>query len=64
MSGRWKDIGRFKRPVLRGLAARPPYFHNGSGKDLRAVIDFYDERFAIGFTEQEKADLLAFLGTL
>jgi len=64
VSGRWKDIGRFKGPVLRGLAARPPYFHNGSAKDLRAVIDFYDERFAIGFTEQEKADLLAFLGTL
>ena len=54
----------FQGPVLRGLAARPPCFHNGSAKDLRAVIDFYDERFAIGFTEQEKADLLAFLGTL
>ena len=40
VSGKWKDIGRFKGPVLRGLAARPPYFHNGSAKDLRAVIDF------------------------
>ena len=64
ITGKWKDIGRFKGPILRGLAARAPYFHNGFAKDLKAVIDFYDERFAIGFTEQEKADLLAFLRTL
>ena len=35
ITGKWKDIGRFKGPVLRGLAARAPYFHNGSAKDLR-----------------------------
>jgi hypothetical protein len=64
ISGRWKDVGRFKGPILRGLAARAPYFHNGSAADLKAVIDFYDERFAIGFTDQEKADLIAFLRTL
>ena len=64
ITGRWKDIARFKGPILRGLSARAPYFHNGSAKDLQAVIDFYDERFAIGFTEQEKADLLAFLRAL
>jgi hypothetical protein len=64
ITGHWKDIGRFKGPVLRGLAARAPYFHNGFAKDLKAVIEFYDERFSIGFTEQEKADLLAFLLTL
>jgi hypothetical protein len=64
ITGLWKDIGRFKGPILRGLAARAPYFHNGSAADLKAVIDFYDERFAIGFTDQEKADLLAFLRTL
>ena len=64
MSGRWKDIGRFKGLYYAGLPRVRLYFHNGSAKDLRAVIDFYDERFAIGFTEQEKADLLAFLGKL
>ena len=64
ITGRWKDIARFKGPILRGLSARAPYFHNGSAKDLQAVIDFYDERFAIGFTEKEKADLLAFLRAL
>jgi cytochrome c peroxidase len=64
ITGKWKDIGRFKGPVLRGLAARAPYFHNGSAKDIPAVVDFYDQRFGIGFTEQEKADLVAFLRTL
>lgn len=60
----WSDIGRFKGPVLRGLPARAPYFHNGSAADLGAVIDFYESRFAIGFTDDERADLIAFLASL
>ena len=31
---------------------------------LNEVVDFYDERFSIGLTDQEKADLVAFLGAL
>jgi hypothetical protein len=64
VSGKWRDIGRFKGPVLRSLAARPPYFHNGSAGSLGAVVDFYDQRFHIGFTAQEKQDLAAFLRAL
>ncbi|MEO5883807.1 MAG: cytochrome C [Caldimonas sp.] len=64
ISGKWKDIGRFKGPTLRALAPRAPYFHNGSAKDLDAVVTFYDDRFGIGFTDQEKADLVAFLKAL
>ena len=64
ITGKWKDIGRFKGPTLRGLAARAPYFHNGSAARLEDVIGFYDARFQIGLTEQEKADLLAFLAAL
>jgi hypothetical protein len=64
LTGQWKDIGKFKGPVLRGLAARPPYFHNGLAADLDAVVDFYNTRFSIGFTDQEKADLVAFLEAL
>jgi hypothetical protein len=64
ITGRWADIGRFKGPTLRALAARAPYFHNGSAKDLNEVVRFYDERFGIGLTEQEKADLVAFLKAL
>ena len=64
LTGKWRDIGRFKGPILRALATRAPYFHNGSAKDLNAVLDFYDDRFALGLTAQEKADLVAFLRTL
>ena len=35
-----------------------------SAKDLKAVVDFYDVRFHIAFTEQEKRDLVAFLSAL
>jgi hypothetical protein len=61
VTGKWKHIGRFKGPVLRALAARPPYFHNGSAATLADVVKFYDERFDLGLTPQEAADLVAFL---
>jgi cytochrome c peroxidase len=64
ISGKCKDIGRFKGPILRGLAARAPFFHNGSAATLRDVVDFYDRRFGIGFTRKEKTDLVNFLNTL
>jgi cytochrome c peroxidase len=64
VTGVWKDIGRFKGPTLRALAARAPYFHNGFAKDLGEVVKFYNDRFGIGFNEQEKEDLIAFLKTL
>jgi cytochrome c peroxidase len=64
LTGRWKDIGKFKGPVLRGLASRPPYFHNGMAADLDAVLDFYEERFGTDFSEAERADLIAFLNAL
>jgi cytochrome c peroxidase len=64
ITGLWADVGKLKGPILRGLAARAPYFHNGSATGLSDVITFYDKRFTIGFTAQEKADLLAFLKTL
>ncbi len=64
LTGKWKDVGRFKGPVLRGLAGRAPYCHNGSARDLGAVVSFYDARFGMGLTDQEKSDLVAFLRAL
>jgi cytochrome c peroxidase len=64
ITGKWADIGKLKGPILRGLASRAPYFHNGSAATLADVIVFYDMRFNIGFTSQEKTDLIAFLNTL
>ena len=64
VTGKFADVSKFKSPVLRGLAGRAPYFHNGSAPSLMDVINFYDSRFSIGFTEQEKSDLVAFLNSL
>jgi hypothetical protein len=64
ISGRWKDIGKIKGPVLRALSSRAPYFHNGSATTLNDVVDFYDKRFQIGLTPQDKSDLVAFLSAL
>lgn len=63
-SGRCEDVGKITLQSLRGLAARAPYFSNGSAKDLRAVVDYYERRFHIGYTEQEKRDLVNLMGAL
>lgn len=64
ISGNCADIGKVKGPILRGLAARAPYFHNGSAPTLQAVVEFYNQRFGIGLTLQQKSDLVAFLNAL
>lgn len=64
ITGKWEDIGRFKVPILRGLASRPPYFHNGMAAEIGNVLDFYDRRFHIGFDNRERLDLILFLQTL
>jgi cytochrome c peroxidase len=70
--------GAFKVPSLRNVALSAPYMHNGALATLAEVIDFYSEGggrphgvanmdpFIQGFelTEQEKADLIAFLHAL
>jgi hypothetical protein len=64
ISGNCADIGKLKGPILRGLAARAPYFHNGSAATLLDVVNFYDQRFGIGFTGQQRSDLINFLNAL
>lgn len=64
ITGRWKDVGRFKGPILRGLAGRAPYFHNGSAATLADVVNFYDNRFGLSLSQQQTADLIAFLRSL
>src|SRR5262249_38309923 len=64
ISGNCADIGKLKGPILRGLAARAPYFHNGSAATLLDVVNFYDQRFSIGSTRAEKQDLVNFLNAL
>jgi cytochrome c peroxidase len=64
ITGRCADLGRFTVPQLRGLAARAPYFHDGSAATLVDVVDFYNGRFGIGLSAQEKLDLVNFLRAL
>jgi cytochrome c peroxidase len=64
ITGKWKDLSLFKGPILRGLASRAPYFHNGFAATLADVVEFYNGRFAIGLGAQEKKDLVAFLKAL
>ena len=70
--------GAFKVPSLRNIALTSPYMHNGSFAALEEVVDFYAngggraqgmanvDPFVLGFelTDQEKADLVAFLFAL
>ena len=65
----------FKTPTLRDIARRAPYMHDGSKPNLKAVLDHYQGAFvrrdtlsadmtAIDLTQQEEAELIAFLRTL
>lgn len=64
ISGRCADLGRVKGPILRGLAARAPLFHNGAAASLSEIVAFYNVRFQMGLSAREAADLVAFLRTL
>lgn len=70
------DTAAFKTPTLRNIAVTSPYFHDGSRKTLKEVMDFYigggnsnphldKEVHSLDFlTAQERADLLAFMEAL
>jgi cytochrome c peroxidase len=64
VTGKCADLNKVKVPSLRGLAARAPYFHNGSSSTLLEVLNFYDQHFNMLLTDDEKADLVAFLNSL
>jgi cytochrome c peroxidase len=65
----------FKTPTLRSVALRPPYMHNASKADLHEVMKYYEKggidrpsrsplMMPIELTDQERSDLVAFMGTL
>jgi cytochrome c peroxidase len=62
----WAACGwpKAQRPGAAGPAARAPYFHNGGAATLNDAVEFYNQRFNLSLTPQQKADLVAFLGTL
>tara|TARA_B110000211_G_scaffold179894_1_gene203535 strand:- start:47 stop:1075 length:1029 start_codon:yes stop_codon:yes gene_type:complete len=67
----------FKTPNLRGIGSTAPFFHDGSKKSLREVVDFYNkggenpdkkglakEIKPLNLTEDEKVNLINFLKAL
>jgi cytochrome c peroxidase len=69
------DRRAFKTPTLRSVIESAPYMHDGAFKTLEEVVDFYDKggnanpqlsslMKPLGFTAQEKTDLIAFLKAL
>jgi cytochrome c peroxidase len=64
ITGHCSDFNRVKGPILRGLAARAPYFHNGAAADLNQLVNFYNQRFQMGLTDRQKRQLIAFLNSL
>jgi hypothetical protein len=63
-TGKCVDIGKITMQSMRALAARPPYFANGSAKTLREIVDYYERRYRIGLSEQEKQDLTNLMSVL
>ena len=64
ITGLWNDLGKFKTPTLRALSARAPYFHNGVAPTLTDVVRHYETHLRFVFTDQQRADLVAFLSAL
>jgi cytochrome c peroxidase len=64
IDGNFDHVGKIKGPILRGLSARAPYFHNGSAETLSDAVHFYETRFGLVLTPEEESDLVAFLRSL
>ncbi len=55
---------RYRTTPLRGLWQHPPYFHDGSAKTLRDVVDHYDRVRSLKLNEGQKDDLVEYLKSL
>lgn len=75
VTGQERDKGAFKTPTLRSILETAPYMHDGIFLSLEEVIEFLDKGGGanpnlsplmkpLGLTQEEKADLLAFLEAL
>jgi cytochrome c peroxidase len=64
IDGNFAHVGKIKGPILRGLSARAPYFHNGSAQTLLDVVHFYENRFGLVLSLQDELDLFNFLSVL
>mgnify|MGYP001576068137 FL=1 len=56
--------GAMDTPTLLSSLTTQPYFHDGSLPTLASVVDWFDDKYTLGFTEQDRADLTAYLETV
>jgi cytochrome c peroxidase len=55
---------KYRTTPLRALWQHPPYFHDGSARNLLAVVNRYNSVFDLGLSRSEKSDLVEYLKTL
>ncbi|MFZ1895304.1 MAG: cytochrome c peroxidase [Rhodoplanes sp.] len=53
--------GLFKTPTLVNANYNAPYFHDGRYDTYEQVIGHFDQAFALGLTDDERKDLVAYL---
>jgi cytochrome c peroxidase len=56
--------GQYRTTPLRGLLQHAPYFHDGSARDLAAVVEHYDRQFGLNLSARQKSDLVEYLKSL
>ncbi len=49
VSGKCADVGAIVMQQFRGLAARAPYFSNGSAQTIPDIVEFYERRYMFRF---------------
>lgn len=75
ITGNIYDNGRFKVPSLRNVAVTAPYMHDGRFQTLEEVLEHYQQGghgvenedpnlTSFTLSDQQKADMIAFLNTL
>ena len=55
---------QYRSAPLHGLWQHAPYFHNGSAPTLEAVVQIYNTRKALGLSNADMTDLVAYLKSL
>jgi cytochrome c peroxidase len=53
--------GLYKTQTLLNADFNGPYFHDGRFDSYGQVVDFFNQKFDLGFSDQEKKDLVAYL---
>ena len=54
----------YRTTPLRGLWQHPPYFHDGSAKELDDVVEHYNDLRKLELTSAQRKDLVEYLKTL